>query len=304
MPAMTYRSMAEAGPSEISISEPRDVPARARLWSKRCRAIAVFLLPMGLSIAVFTGAACAQEQPCIDEIRAQLVPAAQRAVGRDDGTGIAAEACKPWPYDPKLTLAVVAYTLGDSDPDVGERTLRQVVAILGADGRVVARRSDDIGEDAVVAYSENSLRLDTARYDLAPGVRAFGVRFASAARGASCPDRHFEDELTLYVRDGKALRPVFATYLGVHSALEGGLCVSMPDKAIVEHATITLSMGPGRSRGYADIVSTASVERWDGADREPRFDRRVQRTFRYDARRYNADAYDAALYWEAQRDPR
>jgi hypothetical protein len=253
---------------------------------------------MCMSMLAFAGEAHADEPPCTDAIRTALVSGKIRAAALDDSSVIVAEACKPWPYDPRLTLATVAYPTGVAEAASDDRTITVITAMIDADGRVVARRSDEVGEDAVTEYSNGSLRLDTARYDLAPGVRAFGVVFRSVARGASCPDRSFEDELTLYVRDGEQLRPVFATYLGVDSAVEGGLCATSA-RNVVEHADITLSIGPKRSRGYADIVSKAVVERWSQRD-TPEGRRHATRTFRYDGKRYVSDAYEASLYWEAE----
>ena len=142
----------------------------------------------------------------------------------------------------------------------------------------------------------DSLWLDTARYRLAPGMRAFGVLVHSAVSGPSCPDAGFEDELTLLAPDGDKLRPVFDSYLHLWHSLQEGQC----PPARSESAELTLDIGPGTSHGYADLVVTAKVEadrsHAGGSDNQSSF-RTVRQTVHYDGRSYPLDSIPK--FWQA-----
>lgn len=225
--------------------------------------------------------------------QASLLPA-------DGDVPLVAQACRVWPYDDSLALAAVAYPLPASDDD--GRVLRLVIALLGArDADILAVHETDLGEDAVFALDEGGLRLDTARYDLAQGVRAFGVGVRSSAPGPSCPDGRFNDELTLYVREGETLRPVFTSYMDFWTRLEGEPCGWAQDQRLVtEEAALTIAVEPSVHNGFADLRITANVARIESAattDAEQTERRRVSRVVRYNGSRYDVDALENGFFW-------
>jgi hypothetical protein len=121
--------------------------------------------------------------------------------GKDPAGVVLASSCKRMPDDPRLTLAAVAWDARKEDSKA------LVIAVLDAStGAVVAARREDIDEDAATQVNNGSLRLDTAPYDLAPGVRAFGLDIFSDDR--SCGEGSLGPTRALYVREGKTLRPV------------------------------------------------------------------------------------------------
>ena len=219
----------------------------------------------------------------------------------DGDTPLLAQACRVWPYDPSLALAAFAYPLTPSDR-VGERALRLVIAVLDAqDARLLSVHESDVGEDAVFALAEDGLLLDTARYDLAKDTRAFGVVLRSSAPGASCPDARFNDELTLYVRDGDALRPVFTSHLDFWSRVEGEPCSWAPGQRLVtEETAFTIGVERGAHHGYADLRVTANVMRVEtvtGSNREETARRRDSRVVRYDGTRYDTGPLERGFFW-------
>lgn len=180
--------------------------------------------------------------------------------------------------------------------------MRLVIAVLDAqDAQVLAVHETDLGEDAAFALTRDGLLLDTARYDLAKGVRAFGVMVRSSARGASCPDGRANDALTLYVREGRALRPVFTSEMDFWSRVEGEPCSWQPGKRLViDEAAFTIGVERDTHNGYADLRVTANVARIESAasaDVEKTVRRRVSRVVRYDGTRYDVDALDGGFFW-------
>lgn len=225
--------------------------------------------------------------------QASLLPAG-------DDVPLVAEACKVWPYDESLALAAVAYPLPASDED--GRVLRLVVAVLGAqEADILAVHETDLTEDAAFALLKDGLMLDTARYDLAKDVRAFGVKVRSSAPGPSCPDGRVNDELTLYVREGEALRPVFNTYTDFWARVEGEPCSwAQGQRLVTEEAAFTIGVERSAHNGFADLRVTANVARIESAattDAEQTVRRRDSRVVRYDGTRYDTSALDNGFFW-------
>ncbi len=261
----------------------------------RAGVLVLLLAAAGASGAVSARDACPQQsiQALVD---AALVPVkAEHA--------LVAQACRLWPFDASLALAAVAYALPPTH-EGPERTLRLVVAVLDAqDPRPLAVHQTDLGEDAGFALAEGGLRLDTARYDLAPGVRAFGLVVSSSARGASCPDGDLRDALTLFVRQDNTLRPVFSTYLKGWSRVEGEPCSWSSERAVVtDDAALTVGVEPETHHGFADLRVIANVTRTRrGGGSEPEDEvavsRRTSQVVRYDGARYDVDALQNGFFW-------
>lgn len=257
-------------------------------------ALALCLLPLA-------HADTRQPQPCdaalLDSLATQLGQRGWTAPdGRGDGPLVAA-ACKSWPDDSALSVVTMAYRDAEDATPAGERNLNWLVAKVDTQSGQLRERHDDyLGEDAALEIDANSLWLDTARYHLAPGVRAFGVVVRSVARGASCPDADSNNLLTLMVPDGPRLRPVFATYLYSWTTVKGTSCVTDSDFQS-ERADLTLGLGPKQSHGYADLVVTARVRAgWQ----EPVL-RKVSTTVRYDGKRYPFDQF--SMFWTREPQP-
>lgn len=88
------------------------------------------------------------------------------------------EACKPWPYDRDLVLSALVYD-GDmaysgpapTDAARGDVLDLYVSVFNRKTGKLVSTYTHKVYQDASVQVSSGSLSIDTARYDLAPGIR-------------------------------------------------------------------------------------------------------------------------------------
>lgn len=265
-------------------------------WFAAVVRVAGAVLAVCLPTAALADPACPART--VDALAAaDLIPAG-------DDTGLVAQACRIWPYDASLALTALAYRLPDQDNGYG-RPLRLLIALQDAhDARPLATREIDLEEDAAFELGADGLRLDTARYDLAPGVRAFGVVVRNASRNPSCPEGRVNDELTLYVRDDSALRPVFSTHLEVWAQLEGEACTGPAQRLVTEQATVRIGLEPANTRGYADLRVMADIERltrepgehWHDPHREHR---RRSRVVRYDGERYDTRTLPGVFSWPA-----
>ncbi len=175
---------------------------------------------------------------------------------------VVASTCKRMPNDTRLTLAAVAWNAGKPD----QKSL--VLALVDEPaGKVVATLLDVIDEDASTQIEDYSLRLDTAAYDLAPGVRAVGLDIVSENRG--CGEGGFGPSRTLYVREGATFRPVLADLaMSQYWYVRGNQprCVSDQkdtETAILEDFDVSIGLGSAGKGGWRDLALSATSKRSD-----------------------------------------
>lgn len=226
-------------------------------------------------------------QPCepalLNSIAQQLGQKGWQQPSYDSEGPLVAAACKRWPDDARQSVVALAYDSDTSGGTPGERLLHMLVArVDSASGRILERTEGNVEEDAaLLEFSADTLWLDTARYRLAKGVRAFGVVISSQTRGPSCPDAGHFDELALFVPgEAATLRPVFTGYMREWITVQGTSCVNN-GRFRSEHARMTLAIGPKSSHGFADLILSAQVS--DGDDKPLRT---VKKTLQYDGKTY------------------
>ena len=103
------------------------------------------------------------------------------------------------------------------------------------------------------AIQIRSVSFDTARYQLAPGNRAFGLRLER--EGGSRPNPFVQETLRLYAIDGNRLVPVLDNIVVMQSRGEWGTVC----RGEFQKTTRTLAMDSRAHQGAADIIATESV---------------------------------------------
>jgi hypothetical protein len=171
-------------------------------------------------------------------------------------------ACKVWPADPSLMLAVLPMPQAGASDDEATYDV-EVLLVDRRSGAIVAHslQPSAITSDAI---GLSSIEFDTARYQLTPQLRAFGVRVTY--EGSSRVDPYEAQVLSLYVRDGGALRRVLADMVVSNSTGEwDGNCAGT-----FSSTTRTLAVGPADDSGFATLrigeVSKETVARQTGHD--------------------------------------
>lgn len=221
--------------------------------------------------------------------------------------------CKPDPVNSRQVIIAVVYTdriaegrygaAVDNDYDVdvgGDPTPVELAIVDRRRGTVVAS-----GDSHIESMSPNpeiddsSVRLDTARYDLAHGVRAFGVD-ASDGYSPNCGDGIIGPSRSLYVREGSRIRPVLRNLTLTHDwVMQQG----SPDRChqdrpdlpdVVEHSSITIGVAETLAHGWHDLWVTKVF--WIN-DEEPGGHCRVK--LHYDGRRYSTGAVDNSTSCDA-----
>lgn len=96
--------------------------------------------------------------------------------------------------------------------------------------------------------------LDTGRYQLAPGTRAFGLRAQYSDPRTLAPQG--ETTLRLFVRDGNALRRVLdGLVMAAQESRLQGTCGGASTEV-----SRGIDIGPTASHGYADLIVTSTVK--------------------------------------------
>lgn len=168
---------------------------------------------------------------------------------------IVASACKRWPYKPHFLIAIVAF----DEQKESEKQL--VIALIDTKANeVVSQLLTRFDEDPSATVGRNSFSIDTARYQLAKDVRAFGVKFRNVGRGANCPGRAWGDELTLYAATGNSINFLFSLPLTVIQVHQGCLSMQIEGVAIeLEDAEISISLDRRYTNGLANLVAQAQI---------------------------------------------
>lgn len=218
------------------------------------------------------------------------------ALGRepDASAVIAASACRAAP-NLHARLVAVAWRSGHLDD------LQLVIAAIDSTtGQVGANFKAELETDPAVKLVSGSLWLDTAAYDLAPGVHAFGLDVTSGlARG--CAGAGSGARRSLFVSQGRFIRPVLQDLpMSEWALIQRGrsACTdsSAPDLTITEDFAATLALAPTATRGYRDLVVTGAAARDDGhLDERPP----LRSVLKWDGRVYSTNEQQQA--WTAWR---
>ena len=171
----------------------------------------------------------------------------------DDGNVIGV-VCKPHPLHPEQTLVALFHRLKDTEDKKG-----LVFAVIDVEQKRVHRLyRDSIQEDASTRISEYSLKIDTAPYNLAPGVRALGLRL-NIGHSPRCADGGASGYLRLFVEEGQQLVPVLKDLpMNLWSITDGiGICGGANTEYTIDHVTLTITVLPAATEGWRDLEVTA-----------------------------------------------
>lgn len=202
------------------------------------------------------------KQACTDKVIASL--RATLIIGEENS--IRASACKLWLGDKSKMLTVIAY----EPPKYPESTNYELpfhIAMLNASTlKILSHYKGSVSEDAVTHVNESSLQLDTARYFLTKDIRAFGLRVQANVE-PRFSEGGTDDYLSLYVFEGKEIRPVLTglpmrrwVYVGdIPGIYEGIPADGTTDNHTTKVTNFTLNIAQTTSHGFADLLIIAKT---------------------------------------------
>ncbi len=205
-----------------------------------------------------------------------------------DGGVIIAEACKASPTDASQSIAVFAY---DADADGKAKV---VVALVDTSKRkVVSIYHDTISQDASLTLGEGSFQIDTARYNLAQHIRAFGVNMTSTDGGHGCYDGGLGAERRLFALIEGKIKPILeGFFVSTWRYTKGGATCNggMGDQS-TEEFSYSIAMGNTKTNGLANLHISGT-----SSDHKRK---RFSYVLRYDGNKYPMNGLQNAIYkWQ------
>lgn len=173
----------------------------------------------------------------------------------ENGGVITAGVCKVLPKDHSKTIGIFAYD--DEGVEYGKRLIVVLADIQRME--IVAIYRGAITEDAAMTVGSNSFKIDTARYDIAPGIRAFGLDVTSSY-SQGCGDGGLGPVRTLFIQEGKVIRPVLEYfYISSWRFIKGGpSCVGGEGEIVTEGISYSIGIGKTTTNGFSDLLITAT----------------------------------------------
>lgn len=180
-----------------------------------------------------------------------LATQTQAACLTKDFDGKSLSRCKVWPaFQNQVISAKSTYLADAGGEDAGVFDLD--LAIMNATNSKPIATFCKPGAYNSDAIRLDDLRIDTARYRLAPDVRAFGLRSMFGHSSSALP--YEKTDLALYVREGNVLRPVLEGLVVFRNHGE-----FMSDcEGYANRIHRTLDIAPSSHYGFADLIITTS----------------------------------------------
>jgi hypothetical protein len=196
---------------------------------------------------------------------------AAKALGyRDDEDSWSSEytACRPDPQNRGQVIIALSYRAGEqlagaAAIDAESNYDLDVVLMNVATGAIVAHgHQSAVIESDAIRYE--GISIDTARYVLAPGKRAFGIRTGHSSHCYQCV--YGFTQMTLFLQDGKRIAPILDLQVAETTQVDetsDASTAACPDG--VSNTDTTLTVGTGRSHGLADLrlTTTDQAEKFD-----------------------------------------
>ncbi|HEX3019785.1 MAG TPA: hypothetical protein VHP36_05770 [Chitinispirillaceae bacterium] len=218
-----------------------------------------------------------------------------------------ASAFKINPANTSQTIVAFAYDHPDSGgSEDGDSSVLIIALVDNVKKRLVAHYRGFLIQDAGLYIDKNSLRIDTAPYLLADGVRAFGVDLTSGYI-PHCDEGRIGAQRTLYVRKGSKLQPVLKDLIVDYSYLVrcgyGWCSVGEPDTTIVDHYKFAIVIGDTVTNGMRDLFiivtgvrNTSTIDDIDGVNTP------IEKTFRFkltfDGKEYRGTRALLRAFWK------
>lgn len=171
--------------------------------------------------------------------------------------------CKPHPLHPGQIIVALFYDLPGAQNGLEQKGFALAVLDM-ARKKVLRLYTDTIEEDASIRVQEYGLHIDTARYNLAPGVRALGVRM-NIGYSPRCAEGGESNYLTLFVEEGRQFRPILKNFaMSSWSITDGSNNCGYGDaKYTMDNLEYTLAVSDTSTDGWRDLELTAhhTIER-------------------------------------------
>jgi len=157
---------------------------------------------------------------------------------------------------------------------------------------------ETIEQDATIRIGSDSLEIDTARYHLAPGVRAIGVRM-HIGYSPGCAEGGESDYLTLFVENGSrieaVLRQLPMSMWRITSGYHNCGYADENTQYTEDNLQTTLELAPTSTEGWKDLNWFARITSTDEQGNETISNKKLLATLRAHNRQYEVPPTHAVL---------
>lgn len=159
--------------------------------------------------------------------------------------------CRVLPNDKNTLLLGVIYDIPDNPTSDDKKSIVVMVDIVSQ--KIVSSYQYTIYHDGTFCVPTYRLALDLANYQLTPKIRAFGYRITNPGSCPACINS--DDKLTLFVREGKNIRPILVNLaMGINRTIGGCNGLNRAKDSYMEVDFLTLGVEKTKSHGYADLL--------------------------------------------------
>lgn len=253
-------------------------------WTMRSNA---YLLPRGPHLQPMREPEC--NRILVGSVLSKKLGVSEWSENASSGREVISLACARHPVHPELTIVALFHELSwaPASNDVYRAGFAVAVIDIQRKGVLSTYRSEIEEDGSTRIRGGGGLRMDTARYYLTPTLRAFGVRLnidhsPRYAEGGS------SDRLTLFVEEGKKLRPVLSDLaMTSWEMLDSSGCFDQQENSklpcVIEDQTRTVTVAPDSTNGWRDLeLVTTTTEREGNKPGK----RQVEKTLRYVKNKY------------------
>jgi len=182
---------------------------------------------------------------------------------------ISSSSCKIWSDDESTTLSAFILYWNDASVNL---TLSMVDHVKNESLAYFSQKLGQASAAMNINAETDSLRIDSVRYDLAPGVRAFSLDVIKGNQGNSyCSGEEIGPARALFIKDGNRIRPVLGNTvpMSYRKRIKGEVkCTNgKPDSTenvVFEDIKFTFSPSEKSTEGFADLVVTGESTYSDG----------------------------------------
>jgi hypothetical protein len=184
-----------------------------------------------------------------------------------EGRDVIALVCARHPVNPERTIVALFFNPSEEDSS-GESKVEFAVAVIDLkQGKVLSLYRDMIEEDPTIRIQgtgDGALKIDTARYNLTPSVRAFGVRM-NIGHSPRYAEGGTDNFLTLFVEDGPKLRPILKNFaMSSWSMLDSRGCFEQEEEkpCVIEAEEKILALSSTSTNGWRDldVITTSAIQ--------------------------------------------
>lgn len=209
------------------------------------------------------------------------------------GDQIISGVCKVWPKDSLKTIVAIAYyeeghVQTGGDEDLYDKKHYILAIVNSSQSKLISSYQWDANDE----IGTNSLSIDTARYDIAAGVRAFGLDISEQYHPHSV-NGGLGAYRTLFIQEGEIIKPVLKDFRLSEwdFVVESMVSTWSHGNKSIRNISYTISIGKNVTNGLRNLEVTKSITYDPDTDSEeivniPKNESKLLKTLHFNGKEY------------------